>query len=296
MASRVPSLNWLRVFEAAARTESFARAAAQLNLSAAAVSQQVKALEDRLGAPLFLRGAHSVTLTDLGRAYLPSVQQALGLLEEATEGVFGAPREEPVFVQSVLLFAHGVLARGLGDFQQAHPNIRVTLNTGNSALDFSNSFSDLQIAFGNPGHYGRDHDPLLGETLYPVALPEVCETIATAQDLQDHTLIEVATHRSGWRHLFHALHLPMRSLRVLHADSSIMAAAMAAQGLGVMLARAPASDVVVVQSGLVPCLPGAQVRGEEGYHLVCPDRAALRPAAQVFRKWLLGYVAEVAGG
>ena len=88
MSISVPSLNWLRVFEAAARFQSFARAAEELNMSAAAVSQQVRALEDRVGAPLFTRAAHSVALTDLGRAYLPIVQQSLLTLQNATEGLF----------------------------------------------------------------------------------------------------------------------------------------------------------------------------------------------------------------
>lgn len=110
MNTRVPSLNWLRVFEAAARTESFARAATQLNMTPAAVSQQVKALETRLGTPLFHRHAHAVTLTETGRAYLPSVQQSLLMLETATAGLFGETREQRLYVQSVLLFAHGILA------------------------------------------------------------------------------------------------------------------------------------------------------------------------------------------
>ncbi|MCP4818698.1 MAG: LysR family transcriptional regulator, partial [Shimia sp.] len=105
MSGRIPSLNWLRVFEAAARTESFARAAAQLNMSPAAVSQQVKSLEERLGAPLFVRKAHSVQLTDAGRAYLPPVQQSLMTLEEATEGLFGRTREEALYLNCVLIFA-----------------------------------------------------------------------------------------------------------------------------------------------------------------------------------------------
>lgn len=116
MASRIPFLNWLRVFEAAARTESFARAAAQLNMSPAAVSQQVKALETQLGTPLFQRHAHAVTLTEAGRAFLPSVQQSLLLLETATTGLFGASRQQRLFVQSVLLFAHGILAPALPRF------------------------------------------------------------------------------------------------------------------------------------------------------------------------------------
>ena len=102
MAVSVPSLNWLRVFEAAARCESFSRAAAQLNMSPAAVSQQVRALEERLDMALFERHAHAVTLTEVGRAYLPSVQQALLTLENATEGLFGAARAQQLFVQSVL--------------------------------------------------------------------------------------------------------------------------------------------------------------------------------------------------
>ena len=83
MTAPLPSLNWLRVFEAAARCESFARAAEELNMSAAAVSQQVRALEERLGAALFERPAHAVRLTDPGRAYLPGVQQAMLTLQPA---------------------------------------------------------------------------------------------------------------------------------------------------------------------------------------------------------------------
>ena len=81
MASRVASLNWLRVFEAAVRSESLARAAVPLNMSPAAMSQQVRALEEHLGRALFQRGAQSVMLTEAGRAYLPPVQQALGTLD-----------------------------------------------------------------------------------------------------------------------------------------------------------------------------------------------------------------------
>ena len=293
--SRVPSLNWLRVFEVAARTESFARAAEELNLSAAAVSQQIRALEDRLGAQLFERGAHSVTLTDPGRSYLPTVQQSLGLLEEATTGIFGSGAEQPVFVRSVLLFAHGILAGGLNRFHAGHPRVRLTLNTGNAASDFDAGYSDLQIVFGTPGQFGRDYDPLLGETLQPVATPALAAQIASPGDLGAAPLIEVATHRSGWRHVMHELGQPLAPLKLIHADSTVMAAAMAAQGAGVMLARAPASDLVVRQSGLVPCGGDIAVPGTDRYFLVCADRNAMRPAARAFRSWLLDYMKEIGG-
>ena len=283
-------MNWLRVFEAAARTESFARAGRVLNMSAAAVSQQVKALETHLGKPLFVRHAHSVALTEAGRAYLPGVQQSLQLLEASTEGLFGTRAEQPLYVQSNLLFAHGVLAPRVAEFTALHPEIRLILSTGNIPADFAGRFSDLQIIFGAPSAYGAGHDPLIGETLFPVALPAVAEAIRVPEDLLAHPLIEVATHRAGWPHVLDALRLPGHGARLSFADSTVMAANLAAYGGGIALARAPASDVAMAQTGLVPCLPEVRIAGQEAYHLVYPDRAALRPAARAFRDWLLDVV------
>ncbi len=290
MSLRVPSLNWLRVFEAAARTESFARAALQLNMSAAAVSQQVKALETHLGTPLFHRHAHAVTLTEAGRAYLPSVQQSLLMLETATSGLFGDSRSQQLYVQSVLLFAHGILAPRLGTFQDLHPKINLVLSTGNSAMDFSNQFTDLQIVFGNPATYNADGDRLMEEVLWPVAPPDLADQIREPKDLLQHTLIEVATHRAGWPYLFDALQVLPGSARYMFADSTVMAVALSAAGLGIALARAPASDAILQNSGLVRCLPEVAVVGQEAYHLTYPDRGALRPAARRFRSWLLDTV------
>ncbi|WP_170773310.1 LysR family transcriptional regulator [Ruegeria lacuscaerulensis] len=293
MAGRIPSLNWLRVFEAAARTESFARAAAQLNMSAAAVSQQVKALETQLGTPLFHRHAHSVTLTETGRAYLPSVQQSLLMLETATTGLFGETREQRLYVQSVLLFAHGVLAGGLPDFHTQNPHINLSLSTGNLDADFSNRFTDLQIVFGNPNLFGTESDELVRERLYPVAPPELAAQIDTPQDLFNFTLIEVSTHRASWPHLFETLRLPGGQARYFFADNSLIAAELSAAGAGIALARAPASDRIVALSGLVPCLDGIEVPGQEAYHLIYPSRRTLRPPARRFRDWIMDHSAAV---
>ncbi|WP_171235858.1 LysR family transcriptional regulator [Ruegeria sp. HKCCA6837] len=293
MSSRIPSLNWLRVFEAAARTESFARAAMQLNMSAAAVSQQVKALETQLGTPLFHRHAHAVTLTESGRAYLPSVQQSLLMLETATTGLFGETREQRLYVQSVLLFAHGILAKGLSLFQAGHPDINLSLATGNIVSDFANRFTDLQIVFGNPALFGTEGDELVREVLYPVAPPAVTAQIKTPQDLLEHTLIEVSTHRASWPHWFESLRLPSGQARYFFADNSIMAAELSASGMGIALARAPASDRITERTGLVPCLPEAAVAGQEAYHLIYPSLATMRKPARIFRDWLLDYSAAV---
>jgi DNA-binding transcriptional LysR family regulator len=281
------------VFEAAARTESFSRAASQLNMSPAAVSQQVKALETRLGTPLYHRHAHAVTLTEAGRAYLPSVQQSLLMLETATTGLFGETREQRLYVQSVLLFAHGVLAKGLTAFQAAHPQINLSLTTGNANSDFTNQFTDLQIVFGNPALFGTEGDELLREVLFPVAPPEIAAQIHTPQDLLQFTLIEVSTHRASWLYWFEALRLPNGQARFFFADNSIMAAELSASGLGIALARAPASDRIMEGSGLVPCLPDLQISGQEAYHLIYPSRTDLRRPACLFRDWLLDYSAAV---
>ncbi len=292
MAAAVPSLNWLRVFEAAARCESFARAAVQLNMSPAAVSQQVRALEDRLGACLFERHPHAVTLTEMGRAYLPSVQQALVTLETATDGLFGTARAQQLFVQSALIFAHGVLARSTMEFSAAYPDIALTLTTANHPYEFTRGFSDLQIVFGNPQAYDAESDRLMGEVLYPVARADIASRIRRSSDLLEHRLIDVATHRAGWPYLFDRAGTLPGTARYVYADSTIMAMAMASEGAGVALARAPASDKAMQDAGLVPCLEGFSVEGREAYHLVYPDHATLRPPARVFRDWILACCAE----
>ena len=127
----------------------------------------------------------------------------------------------------------------------------------------------------------------MGETLFPMAHPEIADAIASVADLPGHTLIEVATHRAGWAHVLDRLGLRGRGVRWVYADSTIMAAALAASGVGIALARSPASDPIMQAHGLSCCLPGIGVEGTERYHLVYDDRRSLRPAARRFRDWLL---------
>ncbi|WP_371228691.1 LysR family transcriptional regulator [Roseovarius sp. 2305UL8-3] len=289
MAASLPSLNWLRVFEAAARCESFARAADELHMSAAAVSQQVRALEDRLGAPLFERHAHAVTLTEMGHAYLPGVQHALQTLHATTEGLFGTARTQQLFVRAVLLFAHGILTPGYAAFTDAHPNISLILTTGNDRFDFSRGFNDMQVIIGNPQTVGAEGDKLMEERLYPVATPRISAAITTASDLFQHKLIEVSTHRAGWSSVLDHAGVAAGNARYVFADNTLMAMALAKEGAGIALARAPASDKAMREAGLVRCLGEFSLPGAEAYHLIYTDRASLRPPARQFRDWLMGY-------
>lgn len=296
MTDRSPPLNWLRVFESAARFQSFARAAGELNMSAAAVSQQIRALEDRLGTPLFDRHAHAVTLTEKGRAYLPAVQQALVSLQYATEGLFGQMQDTRLFLQAVPLFAHGVLSRGIAEFGRQHPEIRISLASDEGAGGPAARYADLRVIFGPPGAGDGETERLLGERLFPVAAPDLAAQVAAPADLLTLPLIEVPLHRAGWPHLFESLGFVPRAARFIRTDNSLMAAGLAAEGAGVMLARAPASDAIVAASGLVPCLGGFAVDGAHSYHLSCAGVAALRRPARLFRDWLISRCALLEAG
>ena len=293
MSIALPSLNWLRVFEAAARCESFARAAEELNMSTPSVSQQVRALEERLGRALFERHARSVVLTDAGVAYLPLVQQALQSVENATLGLFGANPSQQIFIQSVQIFAQGLLAPRLPLFIEKYENVAITLNTGFRRLDSSTYFNDLEIVFGRQKTQGLDSDVLVGEELYPVARPEIAHAVTTPKDLLSYRLIEVAPERAGWHFLFDHYKLHAESPKFVYTDDTSTAMVMAQGGMGIAIARAPASNEAMKSGGLVPCLASDGIQGPEFFHLVCRDRTTLRPAARLFREWLLNWCSEL---
>ena len=284
---RIPSLNWLRVFETAARLESFARAAEVLNMSPPAVSQQIKALEGYLGKPLFVRGPHHVTLTDEARAFLPSIQLALSSVETTAASLFGSTEGERLTIRVLYLMAASWLPPRLHDFESRHPGIRLQINCGNARIDFHGRDDDLHVAFGSPSDFPPTATRLFGEELYPVAKPEIARTIKQPQDLLHHRLIEVAEHRSGWfQVLQQTLNADVSEADIMFADTTIIAMSLAAAGCGLALARAPVSDAFMQLHGLVPCLPDLKVTGLQHYYLYTPTPIPPKPAAQTFATWL----------
>ena len=284
---RLPSLNWLRVFEAAARTGSFSRAAKVLHMSAAAVSQQVRALENHLGRDLFHRGPRSVTLTDVGRAYLTSVARSLHAVDLSTASLFGTRDAEPLTLRCSLMLATAWLAPRLSAFRTANPNINLTLTTGIYEDEFQRHGADLRIVFGLPAEAGEESDPLFGETLYPVAPAEIASTIRRPEDLAQWPLIEIATHRANWWNLLPP-DGPQPEFR--YTDNSLLAYALATDG-AVALARAPASDGLPERFGLDRCLPDLAVTGVQSYALAYPSLSGLSRSARLFRDWLLAEAA-----
>lgn len=284
----IPSLNWLRVFEAAARMENFARAGELLNLSTSAISQQVKALENHFDEKLFVRHARSVELTDAGHSFLPAVRQALRTVEESAASLFGEEKGNTLTLQATLVFANGWLAPRLPDFSRQHPRVQLHLSGAYRDQDFQRAGAELKILFGPVHRSWAQCDRLFDETVYPVATPEVAASLRSVDDLRQHRLIQISTHRINWNKILHAAgveSVPTRQMCFI--EDTPMAMAMAAAGYGIALARSPTTDDLAAKFELEVCdyLPG--LKSSEAYYLVYQNVESLSSAATDFRDWLL---------
>ena len=284
MAKRIPSLNWLRVFEAAARSGSFARASERLAMSPPAVSQQVRALEEHLGRQLFERAPAGVTLTEAGRSLLYVVSDSLGRMETAAQ-VLSRPTPAPLVIGVSLTLYAGWLAPRLSGFLDQHPETTLEVHSLIGRPETPPRDAALWVAFGPPPP-GTDSIPLFGETLVPVAHPETAAQISNAEDLTGHRLIEVRDHMRNWAQLLSFDVLPAEA-RMLYVDTTAAALSLAHGKCGIALARPPATDRIVEKLGLVTCLPDLGADGVERYHIVTPSHRALPAATRALRDWLV---------
>lgn len=293
MQDHLPPLNWLRVFEVAARHGSFAHAAAELNMTPSAVSQQIRALESHLGTPLFTRHPRSVELNAVGRAFLPSVQHSILSIRNTAHALFGSAEAKVFHLHAILLFAHGILAPRFAKFQTEFPNLVMHLTTSAGAVIVRDEPADLNIVFGSDVMSGDHCDLLLHETLFPVALPEIAARIQSPEDLLRYTLIDVSTHQASWPYLLEVAGVSSSRARVQAVDNSPLAYSLASCGAGIAIAHAPTSDLLVSQAGLVPCLDGFQAKGLGSFFLTCSTLSQLPPPAALFREWLLKEVRNI---
>ena len=288
---RIPSLNWLRVFEVAARTESFARAADELHMSASAVSQQVRALEGYLGKNLFMREPKRVRLTDSGRAFLPIVHQSLSSIETTAAALFGSDEREQVTLQTVYLLAMGWLPKQIAAFEAENPNVKINLVTAELLPQYNKELPgwdpDLQIAYGSASDFPEGAEPLFGETISVVAHPDVAAEIDGFSSAQSHRLYEIASHRVGWHQILSSHEeINLESLDITTVDSTPVALMMAAEGLGLALARSPASKGLVEALGLVECAGYPKVQGLQSYFLLTPPARRHGRGAGKLADWL----------
>ena len=197
MALSEISLNPLRAFEAAARHLSFTRAAEELCVTQAAVSHQVKALEEHLGAALFRRTPRGLVLTDEGAALAPTVEDAFGRIERVMGALAaGAPREV-LTVGVVGTFAIGFLIERLADFRKQHPFVDLRLLTNNNKVDLWTESLDFAIRFGAGAWHGTHADLLLRAPITPLCSPATAATLRHPADLEKCTLLR-SYRASDW--------------------------------------------------------------------------------------------------
>ncbi len=286
----IPSLNWLRIFEAAARNQSFARAGKELNMSAAAISQQILALETHLGQALFLRTANRISLTPEGADFLPTIQVSLGAIESKAGSLFARERIERVTLFASQLMAMSWLPRVLADFEKAHPNIRVDLLMEGTTRTIE---PDISIRFGEEPHLVRHPLWLMGMAHVVMCRRIDLPKIVDLKSLLSYKLYDVAAHAVGWPVLLSQNLGPMtgRTMILETVDTTPLALVMVAQGLGLAIGHLPVCGPLAETLDLVVCpiLPKTagpgnyyleQSRGKPPRRAVLKLEAALQEAAQ----------------
>ena len=291
MNARLPSLNGLRAFEAAARHLSFTEAASELNVTQTAISHQIRRLEDELGIRLFVRKNRALELTPQARDYLPGVRAAFNDLKLATDRLRRRGNDNVLTISTLASLAAKWLLPRLSNFQEAHPKVDVRITTSTSLVDFKNGDVDAAIRYGR-GHWpGVRAQWLMADELFPVCSPALLEgerPVRCPQDLAHHTLL----HSSGgydddWRLWLTAAGLPADISKQpgLTFDLIFMTVQAAIDGIGVAMGRTSYVQEDITKGRLVVPFKIA-LPADAGFYLVSPEAAADPPKLRVFRDWL----------
>lgn len=269
MAQSPPPLTWLRAFEAAARHLSFTLAADELGFTQSAISQHVRALEERLGTPLFVRRHRALVLTDAGRLLLPDVAAAMGLLAKATERFLPEQDKPTLTIATSASVAHCVLAPHLSGFFEQHPDIALHIVTTVWPDDFVATNADIEIRFGAPSVVGRDAQRLRPCFLHLVAAPGIARlqgTTPLSEWLAGQSLIQPVGLSTGWRDIARKVRCRDRLHPALLVDTHGMAVALAMAGAGIALCHGLISRRALQDGALVE-LGMPHVDAKEGYFL-----------------------------
>ena len=294
MVERLPSLNALRAFEAAARLMSFTRAATELNVTQAAVSHQIKHLEDQRGIKLFRRMNRALMLTDAGQALLPAVSDGFKVLADGVARVAGHGHEHRLRISTLESIAAEWLVPRLGRFRLRHPDIDIVLSISDALVDFQRDDIDVAIRYGPGGWPKVTAIKLTEETIFPVLAPSLAKSgppLETPADLLKYTLI----YEQGidfWNAWFTAAGLAgvmvPKGPRLPHSNLVLQAVI---AGDGVALGRSFLISGDLKNGRLIRPF-ATEISARAAYHLVYPTEEEDRPKVRKFREWLLEEVAH----
>jgi len=278
-------LNALRAFEASARHQSFTRAAIELCVTQAAVSHQVKLLEERLKVVLFKRLPRGLLITAEGEALLPAVQDSFDRMADVLERFEGGFVREVVTLGAVGTFATGWLLPRLANLRERHPQLDIRLSTNNNRVDIAAEGLDYAIRFGNGAWHDTEALPLFEAPLSVLCVPDIADTLKRPEDLAGHVLLR-SYRADEWPGWFAAAGVnPAPVAKGMMFDSSLVMMDAALQGAGVALAP-PLMFARLLASGAIRQPFGIYVsRGS--YWLTRLKSRLETPAMAMFRDWLL---------
>ncbi|NTA60058.1 MULTISPECIES: LysR substrate-binding domain-containing protein [Agrobacterium] len=288
-------LNGLRAFEASARHLSFTRAAIELCVTQAAVSQQVKGLEKRLGVSLFQRLPRGLKITAEGEALLPTVTSSFDQMAITLDRIEAGQVRELLFLGVVGTFAVGWLLPRLREFQKRHPFIDVRVSTNNNRVDMAAEGLDFAIRFGQGSWHGTDAFRLFEAPLSPLCTPKLAETLKSPADLADATLLR--SYRSDeWATWFAAAGVtPVAQVNAgIVFDTSLGMMEAALQGLGVALAPPSMFSRHLASGAIVQPFPVTISLGS--YWLTRLQSKPPTPAMRAFSDWMFTNIGPAQDG
>ncbi len=291
MTARLPSLNGLRAFEAAARHLSFTQAASELNVTQTAISHQIRRLEEELGIRLFVRKNRALALTPEAREYLPGIRAAFNDLRLATDRLLRKDDDNVLTISTLASLAAKWLLPRLSAFQEAHPAIDVRITTSTGLVDFRSGDVDAAI------RYGRGHWPglraawLMADEMFPVCSPALLtgkRPLRSPEDLRDHVLLHNTNNGDDWRLWLTAAGLPpdISKQPGLTFDMIFMTVQAAIDAMGVAVGRTSYVQDDIAKGRLVVPFEIA-LPADAGFYLVSPEGAPDSPKLLAFRQWLI---------
>ncbi|GAA5186056.1 transcriptional regulator GcvA [Ferrimonas gelatinilytica] len=289
MSRRLPPLNALKAFEAAARNLSFTRAAEELFVTQAAVSHQIKGLEEHLGLKLFRRRNRSLLLTEEGQSYFLDIKDVFTQLADATERLLARTATGSLTVSMTPSFAIQSLVPKLARFSELHPEVDVRIKAVDQDDNSLTEDVDVAIYYGRGKWPGLRADKLRSECLVPVCAPRLLtgpKPLRSVDDLANHTLLHDMTRHNwkAWAKQHGKGMLNVNAGPIFSHSSLVLQAAIHGQGIALgssVLARPE------VEAGRLICPFDTVLKHKNAYYLVCHESQEELGKIRSFREWLL---------
>lgn len=289
MARRLPPLTSLRAFEAAGRHLSFTKAAAELTVTQAAISHQVKTLEQHLGIPLFNRLPRRLVLTEAGKSFLPAVRESFDRIDRAAAEIRQETSGTVLTVRLAPSFAAKWLSPRLEHFRQRHPDVDLRLKHSNEPADFAHGDIDVAVTYGKGDWPDVVADPVLSLDFFPVCCPAYMqgdEPLTSPDKLRHYTLLHDADYQNWSDWLIQAGLDEIDPKRGTVMDDTNVLTQAAIDGLGVALGSSSFVEDHLESGRLVKPFD-LVLHSDFAYYVVCPKEHLERSEVRAFKDWLL---------